>query len=110
MISRVRPSRLRRTSGSVLLMRTFAHQPSESHASTDTPSRSNTFAFASYAARIRARTSAGGVVVFVLISPYWLYLRSGAISSESGLSPAETMLASAYVAIDDDSAVKFALK
>ena len=57
-----------------------------------------------------ARISAGGVTVFVLISPDWKYLRSGLMSSLSGLSLAETMFASANVAIEDDSAVEFALK
>ena len=47
---------------------------------------------------------------FVLISPDWKYLRSGLMSSLSGLSLAETMFASANVAIEDDSAVEFALK
>ena len=51
---------------------------------------------------IFARISAGGVVVLVLISPDWAYFRSGATSSESGLSLAETMFASANVAIELD--------
>ena len=59
---------------------------------------------------ILARISAGGVTVFVLISPDCEYFLSGSISAESGLSLAETMFASAYVAIDEDSAVKLALK
>ena len=67
---------------------TFAHQPSVSHLSTLTPSSSKTFApeSAEYSDLIAARISFGGFAVREFISPDCEYLRSGAMSSESGLS------------------------
>ena len=104
-------SRLRRTSGSVLDMRTLHHQPSRDQLSTLTPSSSNTrSAVGKYVAFTRASTSAGSPATRELISPDCAYLRSGAMSSLRGLSLRETMFASANVAMELDSAVKFALK